>query len=216
MPAMATLGFLHTADVHVATFRSLVEATGAEVTVIEHVDAELLARASAGSPDDVADDVASALAGLIAAGADHVVCTCSTLGGLAETLGDGTVSRVDRPMVAGAVASGRPLTVVVAVDATIEPTLALVADEAGRQGVEPVVELLRVPDAWERFLDGDSEGYVSILVETIEAEVDPSHLVILAQGSMGPVADRLTGIDAVSSPSTAVAAAVEALTTPAD
>lgn len=184
-----------------ATFRSLV-ADRAEV--IEVVDAELLARAADAGPASVADDVHAALAELRGRGADRIVCTCSTLGGLAESLGDGDVVRVDRPMARAAIADGSALSIVVALEATIEPTLALLAEEATAAGAAPVMDVVSVPAAWSRFLDGDHDGYLDTLEAAIREQIPPDHTVVLAQGSMAALVERFPDRTVLASPALAV------------
>ena len=85
-----TIGFLHTADVHVATFDRLVAERAAGVTAIHCVRDQLLANAREHGVDDpsVRRGLAEAFSVLVADGADVIVCTCSTLGGEAERMGE--------------------------------------------------------------------------------------------------------------------------------
>jgi hypothetical protein len=100
---VTTIGFLHTADVHVATFRGLLAELAPGYADVHEVDERLLADARAGI--DVSDRVAERLGALAAAGADVVVCTCSTLGELTERVVlPVPVLRADRPMAQAAVA----------------------------------------------------------------------------------------------------------------
>lgn len=100
-----TIGFLHTAAVHVATFDRLTHQESAVVATQHVVDETLLDRARAHGIASVATDVAARLDELRDRGADVIVCTCSTIGGLAEQVsGDASTFRVDRPMARAAVA----------------------------------------------------------------------------------------------------------------
>lgn len=94
---------------------------------------DLLARARESGPEAVAGDVRALLAGAVADGARAVLCTCSTIGAVAEaesvTLGV-PVLRVDRPMAAAAAARDR-VVVLASITGTLAPTLALLAEEAG-------------------------------------------------------------------------------------
>lgn len=195
-----------------ATFRSLVASHSDSTAVVEVVDADLLARAAEAGPESVADDLAAALGDLRAAGADRIVCTCSTLGGLAEQLGDDVI-RVDRPMARAAVADGAPLAVVVALEATIEPTLALLAEEAAAAGTTPEIEVVTVPEAWARFLAGDQPGYLDTLATAIEERIHHDRTVVLAQGSMAALAERITDRTVLASPALAVSTTLTELET---
>ncbi|WP_189329099.1 hypothetical protein [Actinoplanes ianthinogenes] len=193
---MSTIGFLHTADVHVATFRDLVAELAPGWRDRHLVDPSLLADARAGLP--VEERVRARLAEL--GGADVIVCTCSTIGPEAERAG---VLRGDRPMARAAVAAagGGRIAVAFSVASTLEPTTALLRDE------DPAADLLLVPclEAWEFFEAGDLERYYAVVAERLR-EVD-AEVIVLAQPSLAPVAALLPGRVVLSSPRAAVLAA---------
>ncbi|MFI1993138.1 hypothetical protein [Actinoplanes sp. NPDC020271] len=191
---MSTIGFLHTADVHVATFRALVAELAPGWRDEHVVDASLLADARAGIP--VQERVRARLAEL--AGADVMVCTCSTIGPEAELAG---VMRADRPMARAAVVAGGRIAVAYAVESTREPTTALLRDE------DPSADLLFVPclEAWPFFEAGDLDGYHAAIATRLRDV--PADVIVLAQPSMAPAADLLPTRHVLSSPRAAVLAA---------
>ncbi|MEV4133208.1 aspartate/glutamate racemase family protein [Dactylosporangium sp. NPDC049742] len=203
---MPIIGFLHTADVHVATFRTLLAGVAPDAGGLHVVDAALLEDARAGV--DVGERVAARLRGLAADGADVIVCTCSTIGGLAETVDAGVpVLRVDRPMAEAAVAGGGRVAVVAALASTLAPTTGLLRECAALAGV--TVEIVEAPclDAWALFESGDLDAYVRRVAEHVRAVAATADVVVLAQASMAPVADLVPDLPVLSSPRTAVARA---------
>jgi Asp/Glu/hydantoin racemase len=205
---VTTIGFLHTAEVHVATFRGLFAELAPSGWDDRHlVDEELLAGARrTGS----APGLDARLEELAAAGADLIVCTCSTIGADAETAPLSVpVMRLDRPMAEAAVAAGDRIAVVATVESTVEPTLALLrttAEQTGRQ-----VTLVAVPclAAWRHFEAGEIASYneeIAALVRTIAADVD---VIVLAQAGMAGAAALLPGLPVLTSPRAAVEAAVQ-------
>ncbi|MET9361037.1 hypothetical protein ABZX93_09000 [Streptomyces sp. NPDC006632] len=129
---MTTLALLHTSPAHVPVFDALRddEAPGLELRHLVH--GQLLDRARESGPHAVTGDVRAVLAGAVARGADAVLCTCSTIGAVAEAASVSLgvpVLRVDRPMAAAAVAHGRRIAVVATVESTLEPTAALIREE---------------------------------------------------------------------------------------
>jgi hypothetical protein len=99
-----TLGFLHTAESHVATFDGLVSDVDPDCMPLRSVRPDLLEGARLDGLDNTAvgEDLHAALAALGDRGAHVVVCTCSTLGGLSEQRAPEArplVLRVDRPKV---------------------------------------------------------------------------------------------------------------------
>ncbi|WP_306335610.1 aspartate/glutamate racemase family protein [Streptomyces sp. KL118A] len=184
------LGLLHTSPVHVPVFDGLRDAGHPELELRHHVEEELLARARREGPEAVAPAVRAALLrvaegrGGFRAGA--VLCTCSTIGGVAEAVGADLgvpVVRVDRPMAAAAVAAGSRVVVLATVASTVAPTTALVEEEARRAGRDVSVRAVVVEEAWARFEAGDSAGYAEGVARAVR-EVRDADAIVLAQASM--------------------------------
>jgi len=211
------LAFLHTAEVHVATFEHLVRELDDEIQVRHEVAAALLAatRAAGSITDEVRADTTAAVQTLAPEGAKVIVCTCSTLGGVAEeadVADDVRVMRIDRPMAELAVASGRRIVVFAAVASTLEPTRALlheVAAKTHRSQEQEIVEVL-CQHAWPFFEAGDQNAYLGAIAAAIEAAVRPDDLILLAQASMAAASGLLghLGLPILSSPKLGVEAAL--------
>ncbi|WP_063792677.1 aspartate/glutamate racemase family protein [Streptomyces atriruber] len=188
------LGLLHTSPVHVPVFDGLRDAGHPELELRHHVVEELLARARREGTDAVAPAVRAALV-RAAGGGDGsaggggvaaVLCTCSTIGGVAEAVGADLgvpVVRVDRPMAAAAVAAGSRVVVLATVPSTVAPTTALVEEEARRAGRDVSVRAVVVEEAWARFEAGDSAGYAEGVARAVR-EVRDADAIVLAQASM--------------------------------
>jgi hypothetical protein len=212
---MATVGFLHTSPVHLHDFEALVADVVPGTAVVSVVDTDLLDRARMHGLDDpqLAEGVGRALEALVGGGATTIVCTCSTIGGLAERVGrerSPTVVRVDRPMAERAVEVGGRILVVAALASTVAPTTELLAEVADARGEPIAVEVLLVDDAWPHFESGDLDAYHRTIADRVVGRVTggPPDVIILAQASMAPVAsiDDITslGIPVLASPRTAV------------
>jgi hypothetical protein len=215
-----TIGFLHTAEANMKTFGDLCAVIAPELSVVHFNEPDLLASAQAAvTPADldlVRNRTADAVRKLLMR-SDVVVCTCSTLGGFSEAVSDaGLVLRSDRPMVAYAVATGARVAVVVAIESTVEPTLALVADEVVRQGRHDV-EVASTPcfSAWALWESGDVDGYHRHLGSHVDSlAASGFDTVILAQTSMAGATQYVTGRDGfavLSSPKTSIQAAIEVM-----
>ncbi|MFF4952016.1 aspartate/glutamate racemase family protein [Streptomyces chattanoogensis] len=206
------LTLLHTSPVHVPVFDALRDEEAPGLALRHLVRPELLDRARELGPDAVAEEVAAALAGAAREGARAVLCTCSTIGAVAEAAGAGlgpAVLRADRPMAAAAVAAGTRIAVLATVPSTLGPTEELIAQEADRAGRAVRVRTVLVPGAWERFEAGDTEGYLEA-VAAAAREVPAADAIVLAQASMASAADRLTGgVPVLSSPRTGLRAAAQ-------
>lgn len=211
---MATIGFLHTAAVHEATFDALVAAASPTSGTVTVVEPALLATARDRGPADpeVRAGLRAAIEALAARGADVIVCTCSTIAGAAETIGADApvpVVRVDRPLAFTAVAAGTRIAVVAAVESTVAPTTELLRSVAADAGRTVTLTPVLCPDAWARFEAGDTDGYLDLVAAAARDAADDHDVVVLAQASMADAAARVdAGVPVLSSPGPAVAHAL--------
>ncbi|MGW4786896.1 aspartate/glutamate racemase family protein [Streptomyces sp. NPDC004230] len=204
------LALLHTSPAHVPVFDALRDRFHPGLELRHLVAEELLERARVHGPDAVADAVRHLLDAAVAAGARAVLCTCSTIGAVAErTEVDVPVLRVDRPMAAAAVETGPRIVVIATVESTLAPTIALIREEAA--GGDAEVRTVLVEGAWELFEAGDTDGYVRAVAGSADT-VTGADAIVLAQASMAP-AQYLTstGIPVLASPEPGLAAAAAAL-----
>ncbi|MCX4766810.1 aspartate/glutamate racemase family protein [Streptomyces sp. NBC_01275] len=208
------LALLHTSPLHVPVFDALRDEAHPGLELRHFVDEGLLSRARRLGADAVADDVRAALARAAAHGARAVLCTCSTIGAVAEEAAAATgvpVLRVDRPMAAAAVAAGPRVVVLATSQSTLGPTADLVRDEARRAGRPVTVRPLLVDGAWARFEAGDIEEYVRLVAAAADALTD-ADAIVLAQASMTPAQQLVrTTVPVLSSPRPGLAAGARAV-----
>jgi Asp/Glu/hydantoin racemase len=207
---VTVVGFLHTSDVHVGTFRDLLAEHAPRFGAIDVVDQTLLDDARArGIDDDVRQRLETHLRSLRARGAAVVLCTCSTLSGVAEQMTDSVgvpVIRVDRPMAERAAALGGRIAVIFAVPSTLAPTRELLAECIAKSGRHSTLIESPCLDAWTLFEAGDAEGYLDRVAAHARRTADHADVILLAQASMAGAANQLTDlpIPVLTSPSTAV------------
>ncbi|MGW7289698.1 aspartate/glutamate racemase family protein [Streptomyces sp. NPDC054847] len=211
------LALLHTSPVHIPVFDALRDSDHPSLALRHLVHADLLTRAMAEGPQAVAAAVDAVLAGAVAEGATAVLCTCSTIGQVAEACAPRLgvpVLRVDRPMAAAA-ARHRRIVVVAAVRSTLAPTDALIREEAAGRDIDLSTRL--VEGAWERFEAGDHDGYLDAVAGVLD-DVRDADVIVLAQASMAGAAGRTSSaVPVLSSPGTGFrAAAAAAGARPAD
>jgi hypothetical protein len=110
-------------------------------------------------------------------------------------------------MAAAAVARDR-VVVLAAIDDTLPPTLALLAEEAGDRRVD--IRTVLVAGAWARFEAGDRDGYLELVAAAADRVTD-ADVIVLAQASMADAATRAaTQIPVLSSPRPGLSAAAAA------
>ncbi|MBV7694477.1 aspartate/glutamate racemase family protein [Streptomyces sp. TRM70350] len=211
------LALLHTSPLHIPVFDALRDQDhpGLELRHLVHED--LLTRAGHDGPESVADDVRAVLDRAVTDGARAVLCTCSSIGGVAEAAAAKAgvpVLRVDRPMAAAAVAAGPRIVVLATVASTLAPTVSLIEEEARRAGRPASVRTLLVEDAWTHFMAGDTRAYARRIAAAADTITD-ADAIVLAQASMTP-AQQLTSttVPVLSSPRPGLAAGARAVAGP--
>ncbi|MFG2953879.1 aspartate/glutamate racemase family protein [Streptomyces sp. NPDC048291] len=211
------LALLHTSPLHVPVFDALRDEHHPGLELRHRVDPDLLARARREGPEAVAADVTAALRRAVDADVRAVLCTCSTIGEVAERAAAELgvpVIRGDRPMAAEAVATGPRIAVLATVESTLPPTLALLDDEARRADRPVHARAQVVPDAWNRFEAGDIEGCARLVAAAADAVTD-ADVIVLAQASMTSAATfTTTVVPVLSSPRPGLAAAARSARAP--
>lgn len=182
------LTLFHTADSNAALFGAIAESAGVKVRHV--VRADLLAAAEAAGELSPAVRKAAVDSLRTAAGRGPVVCTCSTLGPAADDLADAglAVRRVDRLLAERAVAGGGRIAVLYAVATTEGPTRELFERSARDSGAGAAIEMRLVSGAWDRFREGDAQGYARLIADAVGGLDDGYAAVALAQASMAPAA----------------------------
>ena len=125
-------------------------------------------------------------------GADVMLNTCSSVGEVvpgARPLFDVPIVRIDEPMVRQAVASARRIGVLATIPTTLGPTVRFLREAADGRNVEIAEDL--APGAYEALVAGRGDEHDRLLVEAALRLRDRSELIVLAQGSMARIADRL-------------------------
>ncbi|WP_306419486.1 hypothetical protein [Parasedimentitalea maritima] len=128
---MTKLTLFHTAHVHVDTFNTLAPDAELDHTVRE----DWLARAQDGIDEVLATEIASA----IQAADGPVLCSCTTIGEVAEAAG---ATRIDWPMMQESAKIGGPVLMVYCLDSTAEPSEALLRRAFGE--MDPQLTCLKL------------------------------------------------------------------------
>ncbi len=187
------VALLHTLQANQALFDACLVHTqlGEFVDIVHYCAPELLQYASeVGIDDTLTALVAQQVLDIEAQGADWVVCTCSSIGRLAEQAitQRAKVIRVDRPM-AIAASQVESLTVLAALETTIKPTMALLAEYA--TDIKQTAKIAVIEGAWPHYLDGDLQAYQQTIADYIQQYCAEDSAIMLAQASMAPAVSLL-------------------------
>ncbi|MEQ1888517.1 MAG: hypothetical protein ABL951_04965 [Alphaproteobacteria bacterium] len=182
--------FLHTSPVHTATFDGLRDRFAPDIAIRHVVREDLLelAVAQGGVTPEVAAATVAALAGIVTQAPEIIVCTCSTIGPVAEIFDADApipVMRIDRPMADNAVMQGSYIAVCGAISTALHSAVALVrssAKDMDRGGVTITDHLFA--SAWKYFQRGDMVAYHREVARGLRGAALTADLILLAQASM--------------------------------
>ncbi len=191
------LTLFHTATSNVAVFDALLKQMAPDVPVKHIVDEAVLREAVAAGAitPHLVEHVNAQMAGVIQQGG-FVLCTCSTIGGLAEAAGP-NVLRVDRPMAEKAVAAGSRIAIVATLKSTLIPTRRLIEQVGAEMSKPAQISEWFIESAWPFMERGDKAGYFAEIARCVETNLkrEPADAVVLAQASMAgaePLCAHLT------------------------
>lgn len=204
-----TLTLLHTAQVHCATFEAIRDKIAPGTPLNQVVRADLLDRAY----DGISPDLEAEITQTIADAAGPVLCTCTTIGPVAEAAG---ALRIDWPMMQEAAKTGGPILMAYAARSTWQPSLALL-ERALEQAKTPAqVHPLPLTQYWPLFQAGETDAFTAVIAGEIRQAVPrlgKKGCVVLAQASMAGAAERLQDlpVPVLSSPESALRAGLQLL-----
>jgi len=120
-------------------------------------------------------------------GADLIFNTCSSIGEVASaarSMLDIPLVKIDEPMAAKAVQTGKTLAVIATLPTTLAPTVRLVGSLAAQAGKSITVLEGLAKGAYEALLAKNPEKHDHLIAETAEKLADRADAFVLAQGSM--------------------------------
>lgn len=183
---MPKISLFHTAEIHAQTFDALCP----DVDLHHVVRPDWLQRAQGG----IDPDLKAEIQGTIRATPGPVLCSCTTLGEVAEEVG---AVRIDWPMMQEAARLGGPVLLAYCLASTAAPSEALLRRAFGEE--DPEVRHLLLDQHWPLFEAGKSQDFAAALADSIQEAVQAGGYacVVLAQASMAGAADELRDISTV-------------------
>ncbi|QFT91321.1 hypothetical protein FIU86_00575 [Roseovarius sp. THAF9] len=186
-----TITLLHTAEVHRQRFDRIRDRIAPDL-ILKHVARRRwLQRAQDGIDAALEEEIA----GVIARAPGPVLCTCTTLGPVAEVSG---AMRVDWPMMRAAAQAQGPVLMAFCLESTCAPSLALLERALAEDGTPQKVYPLPMPQYWPLFEAGEADAFDAVIAgevrQAVEAQGDVA-VVVLAQASMDGAAARLKDLN---------------------
>ncbi|RKF18768.1 amino-acid racemase [Alginatibacterium sediminis] len=215
---MFDIYYLHTGQVHVNTFEALSHKLASDdnltLNVGHRVEADYLKHAQLYGCDRGLKQTMLAALEQMQQQAKLVVCTCSSIGEIAEQAASDygyAISRIDRAMADQAVKHSR-LLVLATLASTLEPTCQLLTQSAQNQGETITMDTAVIDGAFDMYMSGqqgESLALIRSLILNVQSDYDA---IVLAQASMaGAVEATQCEIPIYSSPYLGVQAAIAAI-----
>ncbi|WP_317056648.1 hypothetical protein [Roseovarius rhodophyticola] len=182
---------VHTARVHCATFDRLRDLIAPGVEVSHHVHESWLDRARRAEDNSLKVEIADYLSQLHG----PVLCTCTTIGPMAEAAG---ALRIDWPMMQAAAQTKGSVLLVYCLESTREPSRVLLQRALDDVGSEHSVIDLPLLHLWPLFEAGKADEFSTAIAKGIRQTLNIQQgvkTVILAQASMAAAADRLEDVE---------------------
>jgi Asp/Glu/hydantoin racemase len=208
------LAFIHTSPSVIPTFKSLAdELVGPRAKIFNMVDESLLCDIIGHGccPPATAKRLVGHVIAAEGAGAQIILVTCSSMGRAVEasrTLVASKVLRVDEPMAAKAVATGRRIGVIATLPSTLEPTAALIQSHAAAAQKQIQLTTRVVDGAFDAVISGNGATHDELVAAALRTMAKAVDVIVLAQASMARVVESLRPDDRpvpiLSSPRSAV------------
>ena len=151
------------------------------------------------------------------AGAELVLLSCTAYSPVADDVqkqADIPVLKIDELMVRDALARGTRIGVVATVPAGLHMQRQLIGQLAAEMGREVVLDAVLKPEAFQALSSGRRDEHDAIVMAEVERLAQSNDLVMLAQASMGHLANRVPAsipVPVLSSPTLAVSKVKEML-----
>ena len=191
-----TLGLVHTSATLVPIFAQLCKEKLPGVETFNLADDSLIKdviRRGELTPQ-TARRAVEHIASAEAAGADYILVTCSSIGRaveMAASLSAVPVLRVDQPMAARAVQTGRMIGVVATLPTTLEPTVDLIQRRAQKAGRQVELTSRLCAGAFDALMGGDAAKHDAMIAGALRELSQQVEVIVLAQASMARVVEGL-------------------------
>jgi hypothetical protein len=183
------LDLFHTSPAHVARFDALRDRLAPGLSLHHHVHEDWLSRACKGG---VTAALSAEVSHAIKAAGGRKLCTCTTLGPIAEAAG---AVRIDRPLMQAAARIGGRICLAYCLESTANISKQLLEDCIAEHGAPAKITPLCLGGLWPLFETGKLDAFADAIAAAIRGHMAAqpgTTCVVLAQASMEGAASFLT------------------------
>lgn len=186
---MQTLALLHTGPVVIAPIHNIVRSLMPNLRVVNLMDDSIVSEIfrENGMTSAVRERLDHMAHCAVAAKAEAIVVTCSSISEMAEPLALASglpVYKIDEGMAEEAVRRGQRIGVIATLPTTMQPTCRLLQHKARELGKSITLHQELCQDAFDELSRGRPEVHDRILREAIERMAATQDVIVLAQASM--------------------------------
>lgn len=190
------LALIHTSPSMIPVFKALTDELLPKVNLFNMVDESLLCDIirEKGCPPATAKRLVNHVLSAEAAGATHIMVTCSSMGRAVEAsraICAAKVYRVDEPMADSAIATGTKIGVIATLPSTLAPTVELIRARASAKGKSVQIDSSVVEGAFQAVISGDGATHDRLVSEKLRSLSSQVDVIVLAQASMARVVGSL-------------------------
>ncbi|CAL2084128.1 Glutamate racemase [Tenacibaculum sp. 190524A02b] len=206
------IAFLHTSEVHIDRFESLVRKYDADISIQHYVNEDLLTYAVKKASLDLIG-FEKEIKQIQNNQPQIIICTCSTYGEACQQYNN--VYRIDAPVVEFLVTNYNDIAIAYTVTSTQKVSQQLVTQEISKQNKNTIIINCDATEAWPHFLENNIEKYEQTIAKYVKEIAPKVEAVFLAQASMDGAKKHLKnlGIDILSSPEFGVKSYLQKLNT---
>jgi Asp/Glu/hydantoin racemase len=198
---MAKLAILHTTLATTVSLPVLAAEILPGVSLHHFVDDTILPQllANGGRTSEVEERVVQYARFAEQAGADVILCACSSIGEIvpaAQRCLNIPILRIDETMAEKAIANGGSIGVAATLETTLGPTSRLIVQKAFKAGKEIRLSKKLIEGAYHRLIAGDTAGHDELVLQGLAEFAAQVDIIVLAQASMARVLTHLPAADA--------------------
>lgn len=186
------ISFLHTSEVHIKRFESLVRKFNKDITIKHYVNSDILKYALQNEKLD-SEGFNQEITNIKKENPELIICTCSSYGAACNDTNN--VKRIDFPIADYLVTNYTKIGLIFTAKSTEKVSSDLLKDIANHQQKKIEIINCNCSDAWIHFENNNMETYELTIANKVKEIATKVDVIFLAQASMEGAKKHLQNID---------------------